>query len=475
MDQQLIYCPTRRQALLQGDEIAIKSAHQELTFAQLDQHIDSLSKQFMDAGLVAGDRLICIAENAIKLILLQLTCIRNAIIFCPLNPRFSALEIQQRLQILASPFIWHEQPSESLTDACLPLYFTLDNNNSDNIVSNNAPHPIDPLQVVSIIFTSGSSGQPKAIMHHFSNHFYSALGSQAQIPLHHGDTNLLSLPLFHISGYATVIRTLLAGATLYISKHRLTVELLKKQKITHLSLVATQLYRLLADNHFQHDNLSIKHLLLGGSAFSKQLLMQVTTRGFTYHLSYGLTEMSSQVATSTNDSCLQVLKFSELTIVNDEILLRGKTRFVGYFNGKQGCSLLAKDAWFASKDIGKISAQRLQIIGRKDRQFISGGENIQPEEIERLLLAFPCVKQAYIVSIDEPVFGQRPVAFIDCDNLSALISQFESVLAHQLSRYKRPIHYFSLPVQSTLKVSLTALQQIAQQRYKEIKCPPDRA
>lgn len=468
MEQQLSHCPVRRQALLQPDGLAIVCAQDSLTFKELDLRISSLQEQLLSAGLKSGDRLVCIAKNSPNLILLQLSCLRNGVIFCPLNPQFSKQEISTRLTILNSRFIWCEQGQQQLGLTGLTFDFTLHNNTAVS----NTQLTINPQQVINIIFTSGSSGQPKAVMHNFRNHFYSAAGSQAQIPLGPGDKNLLSLPIFHISGYATVMRSIIDGATLLLSTAKITAQTLKELRITHLSLVAAQLFNLLKSSDFQQSNLPIKHLLLGGSAFSEQLLQQTAERGFTYHLSYGLTEMSSQVATSSNDQCLHLLTNRELNIRDQEIFLRGKTRFVGYFNGRMEDSIIPPEQWFASKDLGVIKSEHLQIIGRKDRQFISGGENIQPEEIERVLLSFTAVKQAYVVAVNDPRFGERPVAFIDWQDGQPLTQQLSDYATERLSPYKRPLHYFLLTAQTTLKVSLKTLQHTAQSYCDEMHSLP---
>lgn len=467
MEQQLNYCPVRRQALLQPDAFAITSEQQSLNYQQLDQQIGFLEEQLLTQGLRTGDRLVCIAPNSLALILLQLSCMRRGIIFCPLNPRFSQDEIELRLNILNSRFIWFEQVKSELNLSSLSFDFNLPNKSEGNY----SPLKIDPQQVINIIFTSGSSGLPKAVMHRFSNHFYSAQGSQAVIPLNKGDKNLLSLPIFHISGYAAVFRTLLAGATLVLSDKRLTVELLKEQQITHLSLVATQLYRLLENPEFKQSNLAIKHLLLGGSAFAGQLLAETAQRGLTYHLSYGLTEMSSQVATSCNNQSLSILKDREVKIVDGEIFLRGKTRFAGYFNGRIENGLIPPNRWFASKDLGNKHANQLQISGRKDRQFICGGENIQPEEIESVLINFPAVNQAYIIAVADPAFGQRPVAFIDWQDGKIETELLDKYMHNRLAAFKCPIRYFRLPGQKGLKVSLAELKKQAEKNLKIRKDP----
>jgi len=458
MDKQLSFCPVRHQAIINADALAIQADGVLLTYQALDNRLNLLSRQLLSLQLQAGDRLICISENSLKLILLQLSCIRLGIIFCPLNPRFSAAEIEQRLSLLKSDFIWLADPKKQPNLSSLSIDFSISRD------SGAAPEPlkIDPEKVCNIIFTSGSSGQAKAVMHCFRNHYYSAIGSQSRIVLQVQDRNLLSLPLFHISGFATVIRTLIAGAALVISSRKLSVALLKKEKITHLSLVATQLYRLLTTLGFQAETLSIKHLLLGGSVFSDLLLAQTRKRGFVYHLSYGLSEMSSQVATSTNSKKLTLLPYQQVKIINNEIYLGGKMRFAGYFNGDLASSRLPQQQWFASKDLGALVGDELIVSGRKDRLMISGGENIQAEELESLLLGFADIKQAFVVAVTDPVFGQRPAAFIDWVNGEIKQPQLQIYLQNKLSSYKRPVHYFVLPEQSGFKVSLNKLRAIAQ-------------
>ena len=431
------YCPVRQKAIETPTLIAIKAESEAITYVQLDDRVSATCLQFHDKGLIKSSRLICIEKNSVDLIILQLACIRFGAVFCPINPRLSEQEIAQRVTQLHSPFI-HSQEN-SFVGCELPRKSKL------------TKITLPKNQVCSIIFTSGSSGNPKGVMHCFSQHFYSALGSQSVIPLKKGDCNLLSLPQFHISGYATVIRTLLAGATLVLSEESITVELLKKEKISHLSLVSTQLYKLLQTSNFFQSKLAIKHLLLGGSAFDASLLANTQARGFTYHLSYGSTEMASQVATSTNNELMNVLPYRQVKIVDNEVLLKGETCFVGYFNLAQN-----ESEWFSSKDLGQLKNNALSIIGRQDRQFISGGENIQPEEIEKALLTFQEIKQAVVIAVDDDKYGQRPVAFLDCEISPSLKAKISS----SLSYFKIPVRYLMLPPQTGLKISLKTLQNL---------------
>jgi o-succinylbenzoate---CoA ligase len=446
---QLNVCPVAWQALRNPYLIAIETDTQKISFYELHQCVSHIGLQLINYSMQKADRLVCIASNSLASILLQLTCLRHGFIFCPINAKFSQTEIQQRLALLETPFIWNEGEGEENN---LILDFqqgTLDNTCKDTI-------SIDSLDVISIIFTSGSSGFPKAVMHNFSNHFYSALGSQKVIPLTHGDKNLLSLPIFHISGYATVMRTLLAGATLQLLSAKVSARQLLKVQTTHLSLVSSQLIQLLAEPNFHIHSLALKHLLLGGSAFSSDILEQTQMRGFNYHLSYGSTEMASQIATSTNNEALIPLPFRKIKIVNKEILITGKTRFVGYFRDQN----IKHNNYFASSDLGELNGNILKIIGRKDRLFISGGENIQPEEIEKVLLTFQGVSQAFVLPIDDSIYGQRPIAFIKWNN-SDQSTELKAFMDDKLISFKRPLHYLSFPETQGIKPNKKQLTVIA--------------
>ena len=448
MEKLLDCCPIAYHAYATPEYIAIQDDQTQFSFSDVDKIITSLAKQLLKFGIKPADRLICIAPNSIELVLLQLTCLRMGIIFSALNPRFSTNELLEHIELLDSMFVYSPFSEESLSLSFIKLNFEV----SDKLQKRQKVN-VKKDQVISIVFTSGSSGDPKAVMHNYSNHYYSAKGAQQVIKLESGDKNLLSLPLFHISGYATVIRTIIAGATLILTQEKLSTSMLRKKEITHLSLVSTQLYALLEDEKFTAENTNIKHLLLGGSAFSNARLDQLKTRGMTYHLSYGLTEMASQVATSTNGSKLKILPYREIKMLDNEIQVRGETCFVGYFNHEKRSS----NEWFSTKDIGSFQpqTQTLTISGRKDRLFISGGENIQPEEIEKILLSFSEITQAHIIPIEDKKYGCRPVAFLNQE----ISLELRQKIAGNLSYFKRPIYYFKLPDQTGLKVSLKVLSQ----------------
>ncbi len=307
--------------------------------------------------------------------------------------------------------------------------------------------------------TSGSSGTPKIAVHTLANHYYSALGSNENIALRPGDSWLLSLPLYHVGGIAIWMRCLLAGATVSIpDKGQSLEQALINLPTTHLSLVSTQLLRLMESDSGLAALQKLKAVLLGGSAIPKPLLRRAIEAGLPIHTSYGSTEMSSQIATTPPEgvnvvfSSGKVLPYCELKIADDgEIMVRGKTLFSGYLHNGAVKNSVDTQGWFHTRDCGRLDdSGNLHITGRMDNMFISGGENIQPEEVERALEQIPGVLSAIVVAVADDEFGHRPVAFIRLQNSASYFdeSQLKALLRKQLAGYKIPRRILPWPEQS---------------------------
>jgi len=176
------------------------------------------------------------------------------------------------------------------------------------------------------------------------------------------------------------------------------------------------------------------------------MLLQAEQQGAHVLTTYGMTEMSSQVTLGNALLPKRELKFAQ----DGEILVKGAPLFQGYWNPKEPLEpSVDADGWFSTKDLGTYSDNSyVHILGRKDNLFISGGENIYPEEIERALLSLPCIDEAYVIPIEDPEFGQRPVAFIP-QGAPYTLESLKHSLKDTLSSYKLPVKlYFLAPIQA---------------------------
>ncbi len=434
-----------------------QGARQQLDYRALSQCVISVGQQLISAGLAPGDKLACIGKNSAELIVLYWACIDQGVLFCPLSPRFPLTQINQLTEKYHLNAIWApELNSEQLTATSLQLSFS-----SSALFSEKKQQVIDTLLPANIILTSGSSGFPKAAVHSLSNHIASAKGSRTLIPLQLGDHWLLSLPIFHIGGLAIINRCTLAGATLVLEdKHTPLAQQVSRDEISHLSLVSTQLVRLLEQDASSLKR--VKALLLGGGAIPQNLLSKLKELGVISYTSYGMTEMGSQITTGfakSDGSSGKLLPGRQLKIVKDNIHVRGETLFLGYL--KPGITEhtqierpLDADGWFDTKDRGEWNSDgNLQILGRSDNMFICGGENIQPEEIEAILKLHPQVEDAIVFPQADDEFGNLPAAIVK-GKLSAK-HEYEALVCQHAARFKRPRHYYSWPEieSNSLKVS----------------------
>jgi O-succinylbenzoic acid--CoA ligase len=220
--------------------------------------------------------------------------------------------------------------------------------------------------------------------------------------------------------------------------------------VTHLSLVSTQLYRLLKELSLADAAPSLKTVLVGGSAVPDLLLSEGIDSGLPLQTTYGLSEMSSQVTTTSRGQLNRkgmtsggLLDYRQMKINGDgEILVKGETLFKGYRKGDRVCLPVDQEGWFNTGDLGRFDANcNLSLLGRKDNMFISGGENIYPEQIESALAGFDDVEKAIVVAVENAEFGQRPAAFID------MRTGYEGLSDDQWRKRLRPIlPGFMMPV-----------------------------
>lgn len=297
-------------------------------------------------------------------------------------------------------------------------------------------------ECATLLYTSGSNGAPKIACHSLENYEYSARGTNECLQLSEEDRWLLSLPLFHVGGIAILFRCALAGATIVLSDLSL-LDAILIHRVTHLSLVPTQLYRLMQEEETRVRQAAsqLKSVLIGGAPIPQDLLAKALKFGFQLNPTYGLTEMTSQV---TMEPFSNPLPYREMKIASDgEIFVRGKTLFLGYLNAPP------QEGWFATRDLGRITETgKFEVIGRKDNLFISGGENIQPEEIERAILNLPGIVEAIVVAKPDPEFGARPVAFIADETGRITLESIQEQLKGTLPSFKLPIALYPLPIES---------------------------
>ncbi|MCT4702432.1 o-succinylbenzoate--CoA ligase [Enterobacteriaceae bacterium H20N1] len=439
--------PWQHWAKLRGEAKALRLSNETLDWQTLCQRVDVLAGGFWQQGVREGQGVALRARNSAEAVLCWLALLQCGARVLPLNPQLPDALLMQLL-----PGLTISHALALGTDAPVPGFTSL-----NVIPGNNWQVNWQPDRLASMTLTSGSSGLPKAAAHTSEAHLASAAGVLSAMNFGQDDSWLLSLPLYHVSGQGILWRWLLAGGRMAVRDLHPLGEAL--EGCTHASLVPTQLWRLLE----QSQPLSLREVLLGGAAIPVELTEAAQARGVNCWCGYGLTELASTVCAKRADGLPDVgeaLPGREVKIVDEEVWIRATSLASGYWQQGKLVPLLNKNGWFSTRDRGVLNGKRLTIIGRLDNQFFSGGEGIQPEEIERVLAAHPAVKQAFVVPIEDAEFGHRPVAVVEADD-DFDVTRLEGWVQGKLARFQQPVRWLRLSEslkEGGIKISRKAVQ-----------------
>jgi O-succinylbenzoic acid--CoA ligase len=275
-----------------------------------------------------------------------------------------------------------------------------------------------------VIGTSGSSGAPKAAMLPRRAVDTSCRLSNRHLGLRVGDIWLSCLPRHHVGGLLIGYRCALAGATVLLHEQfeaRAVARDLALYGVTHISLVPAMLAQLLAVGEPPPEKLRV--LLVGGQALSTALARRTVEAGWPLHVTYGMTETCSQVATSRALSAVPEegvvgpvfpgveVDCSGCGALPTRLRIRGPVVMAGYANPRREPGEGLEDGWFVTSDLGcRTAAGELRVLGRADDLLVIGGEPVLPAQVEERLSSAPGVASVVVVGVEDPVWGHRLIA-----------------------------------------------------------------
>ncbi len=424
------------------DRTAVVSGDLRLTTQQLSDLADG------GAGVIAGSdakHVAYVGTGGATLPLLIFAAARAGLAFTPINYRLSADGIQALIQRLPEPLvIVDSRYREMLADASQRLMV------SDEFVSaarsaEPATEFPDPDSVAIVLFTSGTTSQPKAVELSHNNLTSYVTGTVEFESAGTGDAALICVPPYHIAGVGAALSNLYAGRKMvYLPNFdpEEWVRLINAEHVTTATVVPTMLDRIVTVLEAGgHQLPSLRNLAYGGSKVGLPLVRRALELlpdvGFVN--AYGLTETSSTIAVLTPDdhraahsaSAAHVAKRLgsvgrpvpgiELQIRDEhgrvlgqgesgELFVRGE-QVSGRYTGIG--SVLDEDGWFGTRDIAILDEDGyLFISGRSDDTIIRGGENIAPAELEEVLIEHSHVRDVAVVGVDDPQWGQAIVAVV---------------------------------------------------------------
>ena len=472
-----------------------------LTYAALHRRATQAAHALKELGIGPGDRVAVHARNRAEQVELLFACARLGAVLVPLNWRLAAPELGGILSDCAPALLLVDEAGAaqvaalpSAVRACPQLSFDgADSWSSRVSVASDEPvsqPDLGPDTPWLILYTSGSTGRPKGAVLTWGTIGWNAINTVVGWGLSASDRTLTGAPLFHTGGWNVFTLPLLyVGGTVYLAEGfdpAQTLRLVQEERITVTFGVPTMFQAMRELPEFATRDLSsLRFAISGGAPCPAPLNDAWLDRGVEFKQGYGLTEVGPNCfalpdgAGRTSPGAVGVpMPHLSLRLVDEhdrvvqagevgELQLSGPTVCAGYWQQPAATEAArTDDGWFRTGDLFSVDEDGLyRCVGRRKEMFISGGENVYPAEVERVLCGIDGVAEAAVVPVTDPKWGEVGHAFLsfrdaahpDGDGVRALCRG-------QLAGYKVPRHVTilrTLPQGATGKIDKRALTALA--------------
>lgn len=460
--------------LVQSKSPAIITGEGKLSYSELESEMEKTASALIQSGIKKGDYVLIISPNNKDFIVLVLALWMIDAIPVPINIRLNKEEIKNLISIVGSGKIFLHKELENNFNFNEQVIFPLAKSGRKDIQINSAN---DINQTAVVIFTSGSTGTPKGVMLSFHNLINSFEIGDTFLQQSPSDKWLASLPFYHIGGFSIITRTLLSGASMVIpdsSDITNFKESIKRHKPTLASFVGVQLKKLLEENFTEAKN--FRNILIGGGFVDDELINSAVEQGWKISKVYGSSETSSFVAAfSLNDSKNKIkssgkaVSPNEILIVDEqkkklpsnsigEIAVKSVAVFTGYLNNPDETKIKLINGIYYTGDIGYIDEDGFLFVeARRSDLIVTGGENVNPLEVEKQILLHPDVEDCSVIGINDKTWGQIVVAAVVPKNKDLTELKIQEFLKNKLAGFKIPKRF--LIVEQLPKTSLGKIEK----------------
>lgn len=496
-----------RRAELSPNRVAFREAGgREWTFAEVDRAACRLARALHGLGAMPGDRVAVLCLNRVEFFVLLFACLKAELILVPLNWRQPVPELLPVVRRADPRVLFHDQafgvPARMLAGDCglirVPFVADADESGLASLVDGLPASPYGSGRRLSadpwyLLFTSGTTGMPKAVIQTFAMTWANAVNIGQAIDLTSVDTSVSFLPLFHTAGinlYALPI-FLAGGMSIVLPKFDAdaVIDLIKAGSISAFFGVPAvyQALSLCADIDTV-DLGRVRSWGCGGAALPEPTIHEFARRGALIQGGMGMTEtgptvflMDAAHVESKLGSVGKAQILAEVRLIDTagrlvsgvgvgELQIRGPGVTPGYFGDKEATvAAFAGDGWLKTGDVAARDVDGYYfIIDRIKDMFISGGENVYPAEVERVLSNHPDVLEAVVVGVDDDKWGEVGIAFLiprpGCSVDRSLLGPW---CRERLAAYKVPNQFeivADLPRTAAGKVQKHILKEMLRER-----------
>lgn len=449
-----------QRAYLTPNRVAFIFEDKEVTFLELYEQAHLVAEQLTTLGVKKEDHVGVLLKNHIEMIYILFGIQLLGCIAVFLNNRLSTTEILFQIKDSNTILLITEEKYETIvSELTTPITFKQELFKQNRTVFRESEE-INLNDICSIMYTSGTTGTPKGVLQTYGNHWWSATGSALNLGVYETDRWICAVPLFHISGFSILMRSIIYGMTVILHESFDEEKVLKEiiyNRASIISVVSTMLMRLLEKINSPLPS-TFRCALAGGGPLSKYLLDECVKKNVPVYQTYGMTETASQVVTLSPEDSLAKLGSAgkplfpvQIKIKNNldteakplesgEIFIKGPNVTKGYLNLPSVTNEKIQNGWLSTGDIGYLDKDGFLFVqDRRSDLVISGGENIYPAEVEGVLQSHDEVLEAGVIGIDDHEWGQVPVAVVVKKTGTLLTNdQLLDFCQGKLAKYKVP-------------------------------------
>lgn len=468
------------------NKVAVVDGSKRYTYRQLEQEVNSVAFSLHSLGVKKRDRVAVLLKNRIETVVLYWAIQKIGAIFAPINIRQSQEIVHYCLDDLEARFVIYGRATENLINrkkfAERPIFINIDGNGGDlnyeelikRPMEDFNPNPINEDDLSVILYTSGTSGNPKGVPRSHQNEYAATFAHIFQCQYQWHDTTLGVMSLYHTMGLRSLISMMMLNGTFIVLRDYDpfdSIQLIEQENISVLYLLPNMFHDIAAlqeTNRNYFDTLNT--IVYAGAPMSPKLINQCqkvfrpkkfvnhygSTEIYTFTFSDRVMEKPGSVGKPGIHQNIRIIEpdINRTKSPNDtvrvgeigEIIvhLGSPEAFKGYWNKPDSTKKSVKENWYYTGDLGFTDEDGdLNVVGRMDEMIIYAGDKIYPLEIESILLEHPKVKEAVIAGEPDERWGQVIVAYIVPVDSSLTANELDLFCKRhpKLSNYKRPRKY----------------------------------
>ncbi|ARP81631.1 acetyl-CoA synthetase [Bordetella genomosp. 8] len=409
------------------------------TYAELDALAEGVAQALRERGYATGDRIALLSANSVRYVAAVMGIMRAGLVAVPVNFKFPAATIAFVLQDSGARLVLFDEarrPSLPAGLEAIPMEASAHADPFQDFLrpGKQPPYRPKPDDVALMLYTSGSTGRPKGVLLSHASHLWTVQTRRKATPLN-DERALIAAPLYHMNALALAFLSVGSHATTVLLPQfsaQAYIRCIERYRCTWLTAVPPMIAMMLRERDLlsRTDLSSVKVIRMGSAPVSASLLAQIhamlpnarvinafgTTEGgpvvFGPH-PQGLPTPTTSVGHAHPEVSLRLAPGPGDGPDQGILEMKSPGLMLGYHQRPDLAKPFTPDGYYSTGDVFRRDADGFYtFVGRRDDMFVSGGENIYPGEVEKMLEQHPAVQQAAVVPVEDDIKGQKPVAYI---------------------------------------------------------------